>query len=161
MTNIWILTLSTVGRTLWEELGVCLLEEVCHWEVGFEVSKGMNHSHWALVALWLCVKVWFHSYSLSAMTGCLLPCSCCDGCKIQPSESVSFKLMFSFMVLCDLPQVKMKWNNALFNYFHHGRVCDCVLLYEFMHTCEYRRPQKPEKDFRSLGAQVTGVCQLP
>jgi hypothetical protein len=32
--------LSLVGRTVWEGLGgVVLLEEVCHWRVGFEVSE--------------------------------------------------------------------------------------------------------------------------
>jgi hypothetical protein len=42
-------SLVPVNGTVWEGLGgVALLEEVCHWEVSFEVSKAHTRSSLAL-----------------------------------------------------------------------------------------------------------------
>jgi hypothetical protein len=44
--NTWF----PVGGTVWEGLeGVALFEKVCHWEVGFEVSK--LFTIWSLLSL--------------------------------------------------------------------------------------------------------------
>jgi hypothetical protein len=62
--NVW----SSVGETVWEALGgVALLEEVCHWGVGFEVSEAHP-----IPSVSICLVAVPGDVSKHA---CLLPCS--------------------------------------------------------------------------------------